>query len=166
MSGRWLNLILGGAVTLIVVLVTALFSAWPAWQSLPEDAALLRLSFAVSGGRDCRDRTSEELAKLPANMRSAQLCGRRRAPVYVEMDLNGEPYFARELAPSGLSGSGPSRVYQRFEVKAGTYDVALRLRVDPGQDGFSATAERRLTLVPGQSVAIDFDSEADSFVFR
>jgi hypothetical protein len=163
---RWRNLIAGGAVSLTLVLATALFSFWPNWQSMAPDAALMRLSFAASGGRECRDRTAGELAKLPPNMRSAQLCGRRRAPVYVEMDLNGKRYLARELMPSGLSGSGPSRIYQRFELAAGTYDVALRLRIDPTQEGFSATAERRVTLAPGQSMAIDYDAEAGGFVFR
>lgn len=166
MTGRWMNLILGGGVSLLLVLGVALFSIWPSWQNLPPDTALVRLSFAQSGVRTCRDRTEKELAALPANMRRDQICERRRAPVHVEMDMDGTPVLSRDLAPSGLAGSGPSRIYQRLEVPAGSHDIALRLRIDPSHEGFDDAAERRVTLVPGQSLAIDYNAEAGGFVFR
>lgn len=165
MTGRWQHLVLGTAVSLGIVVATAVISAWPSWQSLPGDHALLRLSFTVSGVRNCRDRTAEELAALPRNMRQAQICERRRAPVHVELDLDGETILAEDLPPGGLSGSGPSRIYRRFELPAGSYDIALRLRTDPAETGYVATAARRVTLVPGQSLAIDYDAGRGSFVF-
>ncbi len=166
MTGRWMNLILGGGVSLLLVLGVALFSAWPSWQNLPPDTALVRLSFAQSGVRTCRDRTDKELEALAANMRRNQICERRRAPVHVEMDMDGQQILSRDLEPSGLAGSGPSRIYQRFEVPAGTHDIALRLRTDPNNKGFDDTAERRVTLASGQSLAIDYDAEAGGFAFR
>lgn len=166
MTGRWHHLVMGGALSLVVVLATAALSARPFWESLPEDAALIRLSFTQSGVRNCRDRTDEELAALARNMRQNQVCDRRRAPVYVELDLNGETVLARELPPTGLSGSGPSRIYQRFEVPAGDYDIAVRLRDDPAMDGFAGTAERRITLAPAESLAIDYNAEAGGFIFH
>lgn len=165
MTGRWHHVILGLAVGLAVVLATAALSAWPAWQSVPEDHALLRLSFTVSGARSCRARTDEELSALPRNMRQAEICERRRAPVLVELDLDGEALLAEELQPTGLAGSGPSRIYRRFELPAGAYDIALRMRTDPAETGYTATAARRLTLVPGQSLAIDFNARAGGFIF-
>lgn len=165
MTGRWHHLVLGTAVGVGLVLATAALSAWPAWQSLPEDYALVRLSFTVSGARNCRDRTPEELAALPPNMRQGQVCERRRAPVHVELDLDGATVLAEDLPPSGLAGSGPSRVYRRFELPAGSYDIALRLRTDPAEAGYTATASQSVTLVPGQSLAIDYDAEAGGFVF-
>lgn len=144
MTGRWHHLFLGGLVSLVLVLATAALSAWPIWQSLPADHALVRLSFTQSGVRTCRDRTPDELAALARNMRQAQICDRRRAPVHVEMDLNGKMVFTRDLPPGGLSGSGPSRVYQRFELPAGTYDIVLRLRDDPALEGFTNTARRTI----------------------
>jgi len=166
MSGRWHHLLLGGAISLVVVLATAAFSAWPAWQSLPADGALLRLSFTVSGARTCRDRTPEELAALSPNMRQAQICERRRMPVRVELEIDGRRVLAEDLPPSGLSGSGPSRVYRRFELPAGTYDVSVRLRTDPADPGFAATASRQITLEPGQNLAIDHDAGRGVFVFN
>jgi hypothetical protein len=165
MTGRWHHLILGTILGLGLVLAIAALSAWPNWQSLPEDHALVRLSFTVSGARNCRDRTPEELAALPPNMRQAQICERRRAPVLVELDLDGATVLSRELPPTGLSGSGPSRIYRRFELPAGSYEIALRLRTDPAEAGFTANTTRNVALAPGQSLAIDYDTGVGDFVF-
>ncbi len=166
MTGRLHHLLLGTAISLAVVVAAAMLSSRPAWQSLPENYALVRLSFTQSGVRDCRDRTEAELAALPQNMRTSQICERRRAPVYVELDLNGETVFARSLPPSGLSGTGPSRVYHRFELPAGDYDVEVRLRDDPAREDFTSTATRRLSLEPAQSVAIDYYAQSGGFVIH
>lgn len=165
MTGRWHHLGLGTALSLGLVLATAALSAWPAWQSLPEDHALLRLSFTVSGARDCRPRTPEELAALPRNMRRSEVCERRRSPVHVALDLDGVTILDEELPPGGIAGSGPSRIYRRFELPAGAYDLSLRLRTDPSAAGQTVTADRRVTLAPGQSMAVDYDPAAGGFVF-
>ncbi len=165
MTARLPHLAAGFAVILAVVLGAAVLSARPVWHSLPADHGLLRLSFTTSGARRCRDRTPEELAALPRNMRQDQICERRRAPVYVELDLDGAPRLAATLPPGGLAGSGPSRVYRRFELPAGAYEVALRLRTDPEAEGFAAETRATVTLQPGQSVAIDYDGANARFVF-
>lgn len=166
MTGRWPHLIMGTLVSICVVLATAALSAWPAWQSVPAGDALIRLSFSVSGARNCRERTPEELAALPRNMRRPEICDRRRAPVHVAMELDGVPVLDAELPPGGFSGSGPSRIYRRFVVPAGNHDIRLSLQTDPDapDDVFAAT--RQVSLVPGQNLAIDFDAGAGGFVFE
>ncbi len=163
MTGRWLHIALGGLVSLALVLAAAALSAWPSWQSLPAGHGVIRLSFTHSGARTCRDRSQAELDALPRNMRQAQICERRRPPVHVEMDVDGGTVLARSLPPTGLSGTGPSRVYQNFELPAGTYDIALRLRDDPALVGYGDAAEFRVDLAPGQSVAIDYDPGSGGF---
>jgi hypothetical protein len=165
LAGRGRHLLLGGMVTVAVSAATAVLSFWPEWQSVPEDAALIRLSFTHSGNRICRDRTPEELAALPANMRAPQVCERRRAPVRVEMYIDGEPVVAADLLPTGLAGSGPSRAYKRLLMPAGSYQIALRLRDDPTAEDFTFEETRRVTLEPGQNLAIDFRSSTGQFVF-
>ncbi len=157
------HLAAGGVLSLALVLATATFSAWPAWQSLAPDKAVVRLSFTHSGARTCRDRTPEELAALPRNMRSAQLCERRRAPVRIEIDVDGSPAFAADLPPSGLAGSGPSRVYKRIELPAGRYRLAVRMRDDPAVEGFTQKADFDIVLQPAQSLAVDFDPNRGGF---
>ena len=157
------HLALGGLLSLALVLGVAALSARPAWRSLPEGTGLIRLSLTNSGVRACRDRTPEELAKLPRNMRDKQICDRRRAPIRVEMDINGEPAYAADVKPSGLVGSGPSRIYDRIELPAGSYHVDLRLADDPAAQGFAYKASYDIVLKPAESVAIDFDAGSGGF---
>ncbi|MCC6305792.1 MAG: hypothetical protein IT545_11430 [Rhodobacteraceae bacterium] len=161
--GRVRHLALGGTLTLALTLATAALSAWPGWQSVAEGDGVLRLSFTHSGARACRDRTPEELAALPRNMRTAQLCERARSPVRVELDIDGRSAFAADVNPSGLADSGPSRVYRRFELPAGSHVVRLRMQDDPAAPDFTQTAAFAIDLAPGQSVAIDFDATTGRF---
>lgn len=167
MTGRIRHLAMGGIVSVLVVLTAALLSSWPKWQSMPENAALIRLSFTHSGARTCRDYTPEELAALPRNMRQARKCDRRRSPVDVVLMLDGETIYAAELRPSGIAGSGPSRIYKRFTVPAGEHSISVKLRDNPDiAPGYTHQAATRIALVPAQSFVIDFKSEAGGFVFR
>lgn len=158
----------GGAMTLAVTLAAAWLSAAPGWQSLGPDQALARISFSHSGDRSasCRDRTAEELAALPANMRRAQVCDRRRPPVSVELDVDGATVLARELPPSGVGGTGPSRIYARIELAAGEHAFTARLRDNPATQGFDYTAETTVILRPGQSFVIEFSPERGGFIFQ
>ncbi len=160
------RLALGGLLTAAVISGVAALSAWPAYRSVPDGVAVVKLSFTHGGERDCRALTDAELAELPANMRRREVCDRRRPPVHVELDIDGEPAFAAALPPTGLSGDGPSRVYERFELAAGRHEIALRLRGTARDEGFTHTARREVTLAPGQSLAIDFEPEAGGFVFH
>lgn len=157
------HIALGGALSLALVLGVAVLSARPVWQSLPDGKGLLRLSLTHSGGRNCRDRTPEELAKLPPNMRDRQICDRRRAPIRVEMDIDGRQAIAVDAPPSGLAGSGPSRIYESIELSAGSYRIDLRMSDDPTAEGFAYQATIDIALEPARSIAIDFDAASRGF---
>ncbi len=160
--------ITGGLVTLAVVFVTAWLSASPSWQSIESDQALVRISFSHGGDRSasCRDRTPEELAALPKNMRQAQVCDRRRPPVVVELEVDGQQILSRELPPSGFGGSGPSRIYERILLPSGEHHFAVRLRDNPATEAFDYEAETTVALQQGQSFVIEFDPERGGFLFQ
>lgn len=160
------RLVLAILFTTIITGAAAVFSAWPVARIIPEGMAIVNLSFSHGGERSCRQLTDAELAALPKNMRRKEVCDRQRSPVYVEFDINGAQSFAASLPPTGLAGDGQSRVYQRFLVPAGAHDFALRLRDTAEDAGFTYTAERRVTLVTGQSLAIDFAPAAGGFTFN
>jgi hypothetical protein len=166
MKGRLHHVLIGGGAMLALTLAVAVLSAWPVWRSMPEGAALLRLSFTHGAERNCRERTREELNALPPNMRLRKLCDRTRPPVYIELDLDGTQVFAAEIPPTGLAGTGPSRVYERFVVPAGSHDVAVRMRDRPATRGFDHEVRVRVILRPAQSYVIDFRPEAGGFVFK
>ncbi len=148
---RSVNYLSGGIAFLALALAVAWFSARPVWQSIPPETGVVRLSFTHSGARNCRDRTAEELAKLPANMRATQICERRRQPIWLE------------FLPSGFFGSGPSRVYERLLLKSGSHQIQLRMRDTPASPAFTHTADFDIMLDAGESIAIDFDGTANGF---
>ena len=143
------------------------FSTQPRFSVLAPDEALVRLSFIHAAERrePCRTRSAEELAKLPPNMRAAQDCPRERAPVLVELEVDGEVVLRREVQPAGLKRDGNATLYHRQPLPAGKHRVVARLRDRPGS-GFNFEKEQTLDLAPGQALLIDFVAAKGGFVFR
>lgn len=155
---RWLGqLVLYGAFALVI----GVFSQWPPYRHLPPDGALIKLSLVHSGKPRgaCRERSAEELASLPPNMRAPVVCPRERSPVTVELDIDGQAVVRASAPPSGLSQDGASALYVRVPVAAGERELAVRLNDDANLDEFPYRLERRVRLVPGQVLVIDFDAE-------
>ena len=143
------------------------FSTSPRYTHLPPGDALLKLSFSHAGARKepCRERTPEELAKLAPNMRAQTVCARERAPVIVEVALDGVPLFRVVAPPSGLAKDGASTVYRRVPVTAGQHRISARLA--DGPDGaFNYSSDTTVDLAAGRVVVIDFDPTKGGFVFH
>ena len=156
-----------GGAYLLLALAIGYFSDRPAYTHFPPEMALIKLSFAHGAQKEaCRQRTPQELAELPANMRRPTVCSRERLPVAVELLLDGKPLYAAALPPTGLAGDGPSRAYQRFAVAPGRHELSARLRDSDRAEGFDYERTATVELAPAQSLAIDFRSEMGGFVFR
>lgn len=143
-----------------------LFATRPQYRQIEPGSALIRvtLSHAAQPAAPCRKRTPEELAQLPPNMRAPLDCPRGRSPVRLEVELDGAPAVAIVAQPSGLARDGPSTIYRRIEVRAGTHRIRARLADTP--DGrFTYTAERELTLGEGRVLTLDFNPGAGGFLF-
>ena len=155
------------------VVIAALFAAVamlsdrPLYRQLPPGHGVVTLTFVHGAGRrgDCRRLTSEEIARLPPNMRRVQDCPRERRPVYVELDVDGRAMYRASLPPTGIAGDGPSRVYQKFVLPEGAHDIAVRMR-DTAGEGFDHQDSRRVALAADQNFVIDFHSETGRFIFR
>lgn len=147
-----------GVFWVVAALLIGFPSASPSYSRVPPGQALIKLSFAHAAGKRgaCRELTAEEVARLAPNMRRKTVCSRERLPVDIEFTLDGAVVYAEHLPPTGLSGDGPSRAYQRFVVPAGRHEIVLRLRDTDRADGFDHETARTLTLAAGQSLAIDF----------
>jgi hypothetical protein len=146
----------------------AAFSDWPVYRQIPHGSAVVMLSFVHGADRksECRRLTAVEIQKLPPNMRRVQECPRGRRPLYVELDLDGKMVFQASLPPTGIAGDGPSKVYERFVVPAGSYDIAVRMRDTPRTDGFDHERRATVALTADQLFVIDFRTESGEFVFR
>lgn len=156
------------------VVVTALFagvaalSDWPRYKQIPSGDGVIMLSFVHGADRKamCRSLTPEELAKLAPNMRKAKECPRGRPSLYTELDIQGRTVYQATLPPTGIAGDGPSKVYERFVLPAGQYDVAVRMRDTPATKGFDYEDKERVSLAPGQLLVIDFNADAKHFLFQ
>jgi hypothetical protein len=145
----------------------AYFSTNPRFTHLPPDKALLRLSLSHAGERiaECKQRSAEELAKLPPNMRAALDCPRERSPVKIELELDGVQLLSAEIAPSGMRRDGASSVYQRLIITAGEHHIAVRLKDRPGNE-FNFHKAQSIKLAPGGALLIDFNAAQGGFIFR
>lgn len=152
----------------VFALIIGVFSHWPTYRHLADDESLIKLSFTHAAQRveECHKLTPEELAKLPPNMRAPTKCGRERAPVVVEVDIDGKEAIRHVAEPSGLSRDGASAVYLRLTVPAGTHQVAVRLKDSPDGGGFNYESEKTVTLAPAQILVIDFDAQRGGITFR
>ena len=143
------------------------FSTQPRFTHIPENMALLRLSFSHAGERKqpCKQRTPAELAKLPPNMRALEDCPRERSAVTVELELDGSRIFSGEIAPSGLRRDGASTVYRRLVVPPGQHRIVARLKDRPGAE-FNYQHQQSIELSPGGALLIDFNAAQGGFVVR
>ncbi len=157
-----------GVVYLIFAVFLGYFASAPSYTHFPPDQALIKLSLAHGASREggCRRRTQEELQKMPPNMRRPMDCPRQRRPVFIELEIDGETRYSASVPPPGLSGDGPSRIYQRFAVSAGKHDIVARLRDSDRTDGFDYEKRAAVELAAQQSLAIDFRQEMGGFLLR
>lgn len=156
------------AIYAAIALVIGYFANAPSYSSAPAGSAQIKLGLAYSakskGG--CRDLTSEELEKLPPNMRRTRICSRERLPIVVELRSNEEILYAAMLEPSGVAGDGPSQTFQRFVVEPGRHELVASMRDTARAEGFDYVSEHTVDLRPGQSLAIDFSSTNHRFIFE
>lgn len=137
------------------------FATQPRYRQLGADQALLRLSFSHPGRiiADCRERSAEELAKMPASMRQSQDCPRERSPVHVRVELDGAPLYDEVFAPAGLRRDGAAAGYRRLAIAAGEHRLKVQFNDDARRAGFNYERSQTVRAVPGQVVLIDFSAQ-------
>ena len=160
---------LGQIVVLAVAaLIVGYFSTSPAYRSLPEGKAMIKLSFAHSGERveDCRTRTDAEMADQAPNMRRRRDCPRERVPLVIDLTMDGELLHHSILEPTGLSRDLPANVYETFVVSTGAHSLTLRLRDSRRTEGYDYEQQFDIELKPAQNLAIDFEARTGGFLIR
>lgn len=149
--------------------VVGYFSAHPSYTYLQPDETLIKLSFSHAGQlkEACRERTPEEIAKLPMYQRkSTTVCeSRERSDVVVELEMDGTQLYHVIMKPNGFARSGTSNIYRRIPVKAGVHTLKARLKDHVGEE-FNYKYEETVDLAPGRIMVIDFKSATGGFIFR
>lgn len=164
---RYARFLLQAAFYLPLMALIGYFSRAPAFTHLGADQALLRLSIAHAAERRhaCRERSAQELAQLSPNMRAAQDCPRERAPVVLELEVDGRLQVRAELQPAGVQKDGLATFYHRMPLPAGEHRVVVRMR-DRMQEGFNHVRDETLRLAGGDSLVIDFNASRGGLEFR
>lgn len=152
----------------LFALVIGYFATAPAVVSLPADRALIKVSFSHAGRvkGECRERSEQELAELPPNMRAPLDCPRERSPVTFELELDGRTVIRAELPPAGLARDGAASVYRRFPVDAGRHTLRARLKDDVRLGEFNHEHSAEVVLAAGQVFVIDFNPRTGGFIFK
>jgi hypothetical protein len=148
--------------------VVGYFSTSPPYRLLGDDEGLLRLSILHPGKPvgDCRQRTPEELAKMPPQMRTPLDCPRERSPVAVRVELDGRAVIDESFAPAGLNRDGASAGYRRMPIAAGRHSLRVRLNDDARRSDFPFERTAELEVKPGQIVLIDFNPAQGGVLIR
>jgi hypothetical protein len=152
----------------LFALAIGVFSQWPRYHPLGPGQALIKLSFTRVGKPvgECRRLSPEELARLPPNMRTPEVCPRERSPITVEVDLGGVTVLRRSAPPSGVAKDGASALYERLVVPAGEQRIAVRLSDDVRSRSTPYVREATVRLTPGQVLVIDFDAGKGGITFQ
>jgi hypothetical protein len=146
--------------------VLGYFSAAPVYRLLGDKQAVIKLSFSHSAQLKypCTARPEHELAKLAPNMRNPMDCPRERAPVVINLWMDGLLLLSATSPPQGFHKDGAATVYRRLAIPAGSHQFTASLADGPdGNANF--TIEHQSRLDQGQVLIIDFQSGKGGFVF-
>ncbi len=128
----------------------------PIYLPHPPDMGLIKVSLSHPGRREeeCIRPTAEQLAKLPPNRRRLGDCSRKRWPVTVQVEMNGERVYTATQEPSGLSGDGSSNFYHRLVVSAGFHRLVTRVRDVGDSKDFQYILDETVEVTPRQVLVI------------
>lgn len=129
------------------------------YAGAPHRDPQLVVSFKHSGQREerCRTLTADELSKLPAHMRRAEVCDRGRAPVRMRVRIDGAPVLEKSYAPGGLFGDEVSLAVERIPVTAGRHRVEVEVGDAMDQTVWNYRDDRAVEFTPGRSRVVLFD---------
>lgn len=155
-----------GLFYILIAVALGYLSASPTWVHLPEDQAMIKISFSHGAERKipCHKRTREELMALPPNMRNPVSCTRERLPVYVEVSVDGETLIAESLPPMGLAKDGQSKIYRRIAIAPGVHRLEIGIRDTARTSGFDYELRKSVNLVSRQNLIVDFEGDKGIFL--
>jgi len=166
--GRVSRILAQGVLYALFAAAIGVFSAWPRYRHLEPDQGLLRLSFKHPGKLvgECRQRSADELARIPPQLRTQLDCPRERSPVRVRVELDGEPLYDESFQPSGLRRDGAASGYRRLPIPAGEHHLKVQVNDDVRTDAVTYQVERKVAFAPGQVVLIDILADQGGVVIR
>lgn len=131
--------------------------------------ALVRLSWRTRGDRLqlCRARTPEELARLPAHMRTPEVCAPEVTPYRLRVHIDGALVRERVVAAAGARADRPLYVFDQFRTRAGAHLVDVEFTPADNLRGAAGLRLRtRVELRPNQILLITHDPAQNRLIAR
>ena len=117
----------------------------------------------ASSADRCRERTAEELQKLPVHMRQKMACERGWVAYAFAVQIDGQTVDQRTVAPAGAFGDRPLVLSSQTAVGTGTHTVRVRLNPQVPSDLSTTVSdlsfERTLQFKTGHAVLISLDTD-------
>jgi coenzyme F420-reducing hydrogenase delta subunit len=136
--------------------------------ALPRDEGPeLVVSFKHPGVTEqrCRQRTPEELQKLPLHMRQPQVCERGRVWVRLRASVDGARIVDKKYEPKGLWDDGNSLALERLPVSPGSHLVRVEIGDTGDEADWGHVEERTLDFERRGAHVVTFD-KVDGFRWR
>jgi hypothetical protein len=145
----------------IVVAAIGYFASGPAYHPIKPDQAELKLVVRYSGKLlgECHRLDSAELEELAPNMRAPMVCPREKSPLLVEVSVDGDVIFERQVEPAGLQNDGVLALYKTFVFNAGPADLRVRIKEDMREQQFTQTLERAVEFDPDRILVVEFNDD-------
>jgi hypothetical protein len=180
------------AKRLVAVAVTILMGAGiglgsrAAYSPPGSDTSVLRLSWRLRGEKKetCRTRTAEELAALPAHMRTPEVCVGHLVSYRMTLRIDDAPPVVKTFLPAGAKGDRPIFVMFDQPLTPGEHAIAIEFTPigeddgegedhdeEDGDDGDDDDEHRaplrfdsRVRVLPGQIVLITMSEDATTLL--
>ena len=125
-----------GAAGVLALVRAGSFTPYTAERDV---GAIVRLAWRARGEhvRECRERTPEELQRLPVHMREKEVCEGRVLPYRLVVVLDSVQLVDRLVHGAGAREDRPLYVYQDLAVRPGTHHVVVTFAVagsGPGKE--------------------------------
>jgi hypothetical protein len=124
----------------------------------PELVVSFKHPGAVQG--TVRERSAEELEKLPPHMRQAKVVERTRAHVRLRVRVDGQELLSRAYPPSGLWKDGNCVAIERFPLPPGRHEIELALGETAAPDEWTWQDARAVELEPRRRRVVTFERDA------
>ena len=143
-------------------------SVSPGYQYAADDRATIKVSVshATKHIKPCVLLTPQQIAELPPNMRRTESCERKRLPLIMEVDIDGDTMLRVQAEPSGLWGDGAASVYERFEVSPEMRLITTRLRDSGRESGWDYVRSEEHMLHAGKYFTVTFKAETGGVIYR
>lgn len=98
----------------------------------PPDHGVLRLAWRITSQKVsvCRERSREELEKLPPHMRLPRVCSDHLLPYVLTVTVDGEQRLLRRVEAAGAHSDRPIYIQEDLPLPPGRHAVAIAFEPD------------------------------------